>query len=108
LFVVCKGLWRFGVFEAVVTDIRLESRSGLEAVWWMSLDTTRFGVGDRGVLEAVTRSGTKLAIPVTGVVEDADGIIWHVVEKPLAAGTEVRGTVTGAQVLGGVEVGGRG
>jgi alanyl-tRNA synthetase len=96
------------MFQSVVTDIKLQARSGLEAVWWMSLDATEFGLGDRGVLEAVTRSGTKLAIPVTGVVEDADGIIWHVVEKPLAAGTEVRGTVTGAQVLGGVEVGGRG
>ena len=82
------------MFEAVVTDIRLESRSGLEAVWWMSLDATEFKVGDRGVLEAVTRSGTKLAIPVTGVVEDEDGVVWHVVEKPLAAGTEVRGTVS--------------
>ncbi len=82
------------MFEAVVTDIRLESRSGLEAVWWMSLDATEFKVGDRGVLEAVTRSGTKLAITVTGVVEDEEGVVWHVVEKPLAAGTEVRGTVS--------------
>ncbi len=80
----------------MVTDIRLESRSGLEAVWWMSLDATEFKVGDRGVLEAVTRSGTKLAIPVTGVVEDEEGVVWHVVEKPLAAGTEVRGTVSGS------------
>ncbi len=78
----------------MVTDIRLESRSGLEAVWWMSLDATEFKVGDRGVLEAVTRSGTKLAITVTGVVEDEEGVVWHVVEKPLAAGTEVRGTVS--------------
>ncbi len=81
------------MFEAVVTDIRLESRSGLEAVWWMSLDVTEFGVGDGGILEASTRSGTKLVIPVTAVVEDDDGVVWHVVEKPLAAGTEVRGTV---------------
>jgi hypothetical protein len=60
----------------------------------MSLDATEFKVGDRGVLEAVTRSGTKLAITVTGVVEDEEGVVWHVVEKPLAAGTEVRGTVS--------------
>jgi hypothetical protein len=92
------------MFESVVTDIRLESRNGLEAVWWMSLDATDFVVGDRGVLEAVTRSGTKLAIPVTAVVEDGDGVVWHVVEKPLAAGTEVRGTVG----VAGVEVDGRG
>jgi alanyl-tRNA synthetase len=84
------------MFQSVVTDIRLESRIGLEAVWWMSLDATEFGVGDRGVLEAVTRSGTRLEIPVTSVVRDEEGVVWHVVEKPLAAGTEVRGRVTGA------------
>ncbi len=78
-------------FEAVVEDIRLESRSGLEAVWWMSLDRTGFAPGDTGVLEAVTRSGTRLQIPVTAVVADAEGVLWHVVEKPLAAGTEVTG-----------------
>jgi alanyl-tRNA synthetase len=81
------------VFQATVTDIRLASRVGLEAVWWMALDRTEFGVGDRGVLEAVTRSGTRLEIPVTGVVVDQEGVVWHVVEKPLAAGTDVRGTL---------------
>ena len=85
------------MFESVVTDIRLESRSGLAAVWWMSLDATEFEVGGSGVLEAVTRSGTKLEIPVTSVVEDDEGVVWHVVEKPLAAGTEVRGTVKARQ-----------
>ncbi len=82
-------------FGAVVTDIKLESRKGLEAVWWMALDGTEFRVGDRGRLEAVTRSGTRLEIAVSAVVEDADGVVWHVVEKPLAAGTDVRGVVEG-------------
>ena len=86
------------MFESVVTDIRLESRSGFEAVWWMSLDKTEFGVGDTGVLEAVTRSGTRLSIPVTGVVRDDEGVVWHVVEKPLAAGTEIHGTVAARSV----------
>ena len=80
-------------FGAVVTDIRLQSRTGLAAVWEMSLDATEFRVGDTGFLEAVTRSGTRLEIPVTGVLEDAEGVVWHVVEKPLAAGTDVVGTV---------------
>jgi hypothetical protein len=80
-------------FESVVTDIRLESRTGTAAVWWMSLDATEFQVGDTGILAAVTRSGTRLEIPVTAVVEDEDGVVWHVVEKPLAAGTDVRGMV---------------
>jgi hypothetical protein len=81
------------VFDSVVTDIRLESRTGLEAVWWMSLDRTEFVAGDAGRIEAVTRSGTRLSIPVTNVVVDVDGVVWHVVEKPLAAGTDVTGAV---------------
>jgi len=80
-------------FESVVADIRLESRVGLEAVWWMSLDKTEFAVGDTGVLEAVTRSGTRLSIPVSAIVQDSESVLWHVVEKPLAAGTEVIGRV---------------
>ncbi len=78
-------------FESTVTDIRLESRNGLEAVWWMSLDHTNFTAGTTGTLEAVTRSGTRLSIPVSKVVLDKEGVTWHVVEKPLAAGTEVTG-----------------
>jgi hypothetical protein len=76
-------------FTAVVSDIRLESRTGLAGIWQMSLDPTQFRVGDSGVLEAETRSGTRLEIPVSAVVEDSDGVLWCIVEKPLAAGTEV-------------------
>ena len=46
-------------FDSVVTDIRLESRTGTAAVWWMSLDKTEFRVGDTGVLAAVKRSGRR-------------------------------------------------
>ncbi len=35
-------------FRAVVADIRLQSRTGLEAVWEMSLDRTEFAVGIEG------------------------------------------------------------
>ncbi len=80
-------------FAAVVTDIKLASRSGVESVWWMALDSTAFGAGDTGVLEAVTRSGTRLEIRVSGVAIDEDGVVWHVVEKPLAAGTDVQAKV---------------
>ena len=78
----------------MVADIRLQSRQGLAAVWEMSLDRTEFQAGDRGTLEAVTRSGTRLEIPVTAVLADSEGIVWHVVEKPLAAGTDVTGVVS--------------
>jgi hypothetical protein len=81
-------------FSAVVTDIRLESRSGTEARWQMTLDTTHFAAGDTGILAAVARSGTRLEVPVLDVVVDGAGDVWHVVEKPLAAGTDVVGRVT--------------
>jgi alanyl-tRNA synthetase len=59
----------------------------------MSLDHTAFRPGDTGVLEAETRSGTRLTLYVTSVVADDDGTLWHIVEKPLAAGTDVTGRV---------------
>jgi hypothetical protein len=61
----------------------------------MSLDQTEFYAGAMGSLEAVARSGTKLIVPVIGTVVDDGGEVWHVVEKPLAAGTEVTGLVEG-------------
>jgi hypothetical protein len=79
-------------FAAEVIDIREESRVAGRQRWQMALDRTEFVTGDVGVLEAVARSGTRLVVPVLGVVMDA-GEVWHVVEKPLAAGTAVVGRV---------------
>jgi hypothetical protein len=79
-------------FAGVVTDIREESRVAGRQRWQMALDRTEFVAGDVGVLEAVARSGARLVVPVLGVVMDA-GEVWHVVEKPLAAGTAVTGRV---------------
>ena len=84
-------------FSGVVTDIREESRAGGKQRWQMSLDRTDFALGDVGILEAVARSGVKLVVPVLGVVLDDAGEVWHVVEKPLAAGTIVRGVVQAQQ-----------
>jgi hypothetical protein len=81
-------------FAAVVVDIREESRVGGRQRWQMALDRTEFGAGDVGELEAVAPSGVRLAVPVLGVVVDAAGEVWHVVEKPLAAGTSVRARVS--------------
>jgi len=80
-------------FSSVVTDIREESRVAGRQRWQMALDRTKFVAGDVGVLEAVARSGTRLVVPVLGVVVEA-GQMWHVVEKPLAAGTTVTGRVS--------------
>jgi alanyl-tRNA synthetase len=80
-------------FSAVVTDIRLESREGSVVRWRMTLDRTSFAAGDVGVLVATSRSGTLIEVPVLSVLDDA-GDIWHIVEKPLAAGTDVTGRIT--------------
>jgi len=80
-------------FSAVVTDIRLESREGKTVRWRMTLDNTKFAAGDTGTLHAVSRTGTRIEVPVLAVI-DAAGDIWHIVEKPLAAGTDVTGHIT--------------
>jgi len=80
-------------FSAVVIDIREESRIAGRQRWQMALDRTEFGAGDVGTMEAVARSGVRLVVPVLDVVVDAAGDIWHVVEKPLAAGTAVTARV---------------
>ena len=59
----------------------------------MTLSRTEFRPGDTGVLIATSRSGTRLEVPVLSVVDNA-GDIWHIVQKPLAAGTDVTGRVT--------------
>ena len=81
-------------FSAVVTDIRLQSRQGAAVRWRMTLSRTEFAAGDVGVLQAVSRGGTRIQVPVLAVVADQAGDLWHVVEKPLAAGTDVVGQVT--------------
>jgi hypothetical protein len=81
-------------FNAVVTDIRLESREGDAVRWRMTLSNTKFATGDIGVLEAVSRTGTRIEVPVLAVIEE-DGDVWHVVKKPLAGGTDVVGRVMG-------------
>jgi alanyl-tRNA synthetase len=81
-------------FTAVVTDIQMESRDGATVRWRMTLSRTVFAAGDVGVLHAVSRGGTRIEVPVLAVVADEAGDLWHVVEKPLAAGTDVVGRVT--------------
>ena len=86
-------------FEAVVTDIRLESRTGGVARWQMALDRTLFAASPQleesevaGILEAVSPSGARLRVPVLAVIEE-DGVVWHVVDKPLTEETTVTGWV---------------
>jgi alanyl-tRNA synthetase len=80
-------------FVAVVTDIREESRVGIRQRWQMTLDRTAFTAGDKGTIEATAPSGARLVVEVLRVEPDDDGELWHVVEKPLTAGTSVVGRV---------------
>lgn len=73
-------------------DIREEGRSSGKQRWQLLLEKTEFSAGDTGVLEAIARSGTRLLIPVLGVIP-VQGEIWLQVEKPLMAGTAVTGHV---------------
>jgi hypothetical protein len=81
-------------FMAVVTEIHEQSRAGRRQLWQLALSRTAFTSGDEGILEAVSRSGARLAVPVLSVEVDAAGEVWHLVEKPLTVGTEVTGHVT--------------
>ena len=80
-------------FTAVVEDVREERRVAGQSRWQLLLDRTEFQVGDAGALEAVARSGVRLRVPVLRVFADEHGAVWHVVEKPLGAGTAVEGSV---------------
>jgi len=95
-------------FDAVVTDIRLDSTLKNEAgqkeqLWQVALDRTAFypeGGGqpwDMGVLVATSKSGAVLEVPVERVEEDEAGEVWHYVRKPLVAGTAVQGVVDAAR-----------
>jgi hypothetical protein len=79
-------------FSAVVMDIREEGRFSGRQRWQLLLDKTEFTAGETGTLEAVARSGARIAVPVLGTLDEA-GELWHQVEKPLMAGTTVTGFV---------------
>ncbi len=80
-------------FHAVVDDLREQQRLAGRVLWQMALSTSAFTPGDTGTLIAVSRKGTRIEIPVLSVEHDSSGRLWHIVEKPLAAGTNVTGEV---------------
>ncbi len=80
-------------FHAVVDDLREQQRLAGRVLWQMALSTSTFAPGDTGTLVAVSRKGTRIEIPVLRVEHDSSGRLWHIVEKPLAAGTDVTGEV---------------
>ncbi len=80
-------------------DIRELSRTEGQSTWQIALDRTAFYPTsggqpfDTGMLRAASRSGAVLEIPVLEVEEDESGRIWHATQKPIAASTEVEGTI---------------
>lgn len=86
-------------FCAEVTAIREIRRVNGRQVWQLALDRTAFHPAtgehpcDTGSLVAISRSGASLVVPITEVVEDATGEVWHTTHKPLQEGTAVRGAV---------------
>jgi alanyl-tRNA synthetase len=86
-------------FDATVTDIRLVSRTGGEALWQISLDRSAFYPTsggqpfDTGRLTATSRTGAVLEIPIDDVEEDEAGEVWHLTSKPLVAGTAVHAEI---------------
>ena len=80
-------------FHAVVDDLREQQRLAGRVLWQMALSNTAFHPGETGTLVAVSRKGTRIEIPVLSVEHDSAGRLWHIVEKPLAAGTTVTGEV---------------
>ena len=86
-------------FDAVVTDIRLVSRTGGEALWQVTLDRSAFYPAsggqpfDKGNLTATSRNGAVLEIPIDEVAEDEQGEVWHYTAKPLVAGTQVHAAI---------------
>lgn len=86
-------------FEAVVTEVQELSRAQGRSLWRLALDRSAFyptsggQPHDSGRLIAVARSGAGLIAEISDVTEDEQGEIWHHTEKPLLAGTRVRGAI---------------
>jgi alanyl-tRNA synthetase len=86
-------------FDAVVSDIRLVSRTGGEALWQFSLNRSAFyptsggQPHDRGTLTAISRNGAVLEAPIDEVEEDEQGEVWHFTPKPLVAGTPIHAAI---------------
>jgi len=86
-------------FRATVTDIREYSRENRQSLWQIALDRSAFYPTsggqpyDLGLLRATSRQGSVLELPVVAVEEDEHGEVWHFVQKPLIADTEVEGEI---------------
>jgi len=68
-------------------------------VWQISLDRSAFYPTsggqpfDTGLLRTTSAAGSSDEIPVEQVDEDEAGTVWHLIQKPLATGTQVEGEI---------------
>lgn len=86
-------------FTGAVTDVRELAHGDAESKWQLSLNRTAFYPTsggqpfDTGMLQVGSQGGAVLEVPVEQVEEDEQGAVWHLVRKPLAAGTPVEARI---------------
>jgi alanyl-tRNA synthetase len=86
-------------FTGTVTDLREIAGGDGERIWQLALNRTAFYPTsggqpfDTGLVSAISQGATALKIPVEQVEEDEEGVVWHFVSEPLAAGTPVEGEI---------------
>ena len=86
-------------FSATVVGDREASGQERGLVWQVSLDKSAFYPTsggqpfDTGLLRATSAAGSSVEIPVEQVEEDDAGTVWHFIQQPLSAGTQVEGQI---------------
>jgi alanyl-tRNA synthetase len=86
-------------FSAKVAGVREPSASESGSVWQISLDRSAFYPTsggqpfDTGLLRTTSAAGSSDEIPVEQVDEDEAGTVWHLIQKPIANGTQVEGEI---------------
>jgi alanyl-tRNA synthetase len=86
-------------FFATVVSAREAAGPERGSVWQVSLDHSAFYPTsggqpfDTGFLSTVSAAGAHVRIPVEQVEEDDAGTVWHFVQQPLSAGTQIQGQV---------------
>jgi len=86
-------------FTATVSAVREPSTAEPGSLWQTCLDRSAFYPTsggqpfDTGLLRTLSAGGAHINIPVDQVEEDDAGIVWHFLQQPLAAGTQVEGHI---------------
>jgi alanyl-tRNA synthetase len=86
-------------FTGTVTGVREIAGGDGERIWQLSLNRTAFYPTsggqpfDTGSVSAISHGATGPEIPINQVEEDENGVAWHFVSEPLAAGTHVEGQI---------------